>query len=97
MEQYSFDGHRTMILNSFDDQVSSVVDHTEERVLSEMDFFAEKINGTLEGDDASSTRVNEETGDGNLLTLELRVRNILSPILIYAYICTFIFRTSLLK
>lgn len=61
--EHSFD-HRTMILNSFDDQDLSV-DRTETRVVSEMDFFAEKTN-ICDAKDSSSE-------DGNQLNLGLRV------------------------
>lgn len=68
--EHSFD-HRTMILNSFDDQDLSV-DRTETRVVSEMDFFAEKKN--IDGAKDSSSE------DGNQLNLGLRVCT-------YIYIC----------
>lgn len=63
-----------MILNSFDDQVSSLVDHTEKRVVSEMDFFAEKRNIC---DASSAETIKKETHqDGNQLNLGLRTHDL---------------------
>ncbi|KAI3456905.1 hypothetical protein Pfo_013568 [Paulownia fortunei] len=59
--------HQTMILNSFGDQVLSV-DHGEKRVVSEMDFFAEKKNCH---EDRSSVEIKNESEQGNELHLDI--------------------------
>lgn len=71
MEQHAFD-RQTMILNSFDEDQDSSPHRGEKRVISEMDFFAEK-KGRDEQDSSTLTEI-KDNGDDQLHGLDINVR-----------------------